>query len=126
VYVCVRDRFKAREHFGWGGGSYLAGRDELQRAQRALQVGDVVLEVSQRLRRVSHVANQYGVRLALAMLVSISDGFCLEGLLGAIFFRDSDMAAAEELVEGTRLSACRGRSSRHDSHFSKCAKKRGR
>jgi hypothetical protein len=33
-----------------GGLSYLAGRDELQRAQRALQIGDVVLEVSQRLR----------------------------------------------------------------------------
>src|SRR5690242_17359549 len=36
-----------------GGLSYLAGRDKLQRAQRALQVGDIVLEVSQRLRKVS-------------------------------------------------------------------------
>lgn len=38
-------------------------------------------------------------RLALAMLVSISEGFCLEGLLGAIFFNESDMLAADvELV----------------------------
>jgi len=35
------------------------------------------------------------------MLVSISEGFCLEGLLGAIFFRESDMlAAGVELVGG--------------------------
>lgn len=33
-----------------GGSSYLASRDELERAQGALQVRDVVLEVSQRLR----------------------------------------------------------------------------
>ena len=32
--------------------------------------------------------------LALAMLVSISDGFCLEGLLGAILFSELDMLAA--------------------------------
>jgi hypothetical protein len=47
----------ARERIaGWVGASYLAGRDELQRAQRALQVGHIVLEVSQRLRRVSKPA----------------------------------------------------------------------
>lgn len=43
--------------------------------------------------------------LALAMLVSISEGLCLEGLLGAILFRAlADMSAAGEvscrLVEG--------------------------
>jgi len=32
------------------------------------------------------------------MLVSISEGLCLEGLLGAIFFRDSDMLAAAAAV----------------------------
>lgn len=32
--------------------------------------------------------------LALAMLVSISEGFCLEGLLGAILFKEADMLAA--------------------------------
>jgi len=54
--MCMR-RF---ESFGYAerlGLSYLAGRDKLQRAQRALQVGDIVLEVSQRLRRVSHATN---------------------------------------------------------------------
>lgn len=40
-----------------GGCSYLARRDKLQRAQRALQVGDIVLEVSQRLRNVSPIIN---------------------------------------------------------------------
>ena len=43
--------------------------------------------------------------LALEMLVSISEGLCLEGLLGAILFRAlADMSAAGEvscrLVEG--------------------------
>jgi hypothetical protein len=80
------------------GFSYLASRDELERAQRSLQVGDIVLEVSQRLS-----ASQYGDRqyvqltgkLALAMLVSISEGFCLEGLLGAILFSElADILAA--------------------------------
>lgn len=34
-------------------------------------------------------------RLALAMLVSISEGFCLDGLLGAILFRElADILAA--------------------------------
>jgi hypothetical protein len=38
------------------------------------------------------------------MLVSISEGFCLEGLLGAILFSELDMLAADvELVEGCRL-----------------------
>ena len=32
--------------------SYLASRDKLQRAQRSLQVRDIVLEVSQRLSHV--------------------------------------------------------------------------
>src|SRR5690242_21682025 len=46
-----------------------------------------------------------GAELALAMLVSISEGLCLEGLLGAILFRAlADMSAAGEvsgrLVEG--------------------------
>jgi hypothetical protein len=46
-----------------------------------------------------------GEKLALAMLVSISEGLCLEGLLGAILFRAlADMSAAGEvscrLVEG--------------------------
>jgi hypothetical protein len=101
--------FEAREHIEWVGLSYLAGRDKLQRAQGALQVGDIVLEVSQRLL---HVSNVIGIRdwmrgqLALAMLVSISEGFCLEGLLGAILFSELDMLAADvELVEGCR--ACR-------------------
>lgn len=81
----VRDGFVARERIGRVGNSYLAGRDELQRAQRALQVGDIVLEVSQCLwyvscRRRGHMISQR----TLAMLVSISEGFCLEGLLGAI------------------------------------------
>lgn len=48
-YGCVQMCASARCAVG-GGLSYLAGRDELQRAQRALQVGDIVLEVSQRLR----------------------------------------------------------------------------
>ena len=44
-------------------------------------------------------------KLALAMLVSISEGLCLEGLLGAILFRAlADMSAAGKvsgrLVEG--------------------------
>lgn len=40
------------------------------------------------------------------MLVSISDGFCLEGLLGAILFSAlDDMFAACE-VGSPRLSAC--------------------
>jgi hypothetical protein len=39
------------------------------------------------------------------MLVSISEGFCLEGLLGAILFSELDMLAADvELVEGVGLS----------------------
>ena len=71
------------------GFSYLASRDELERAQRSLQVGDIVLEVSQRLScvlvLVAHV--QLTGKLALAMLVSISEGFCLDGLLGAILLR---------------------------------------
>jgi hypothetical protein len=40
---------EARERIDWVGLSYLAGRDKLQRAQRTLQVGDIVLEVSQRV-----------------------------------------------------------------------------
>lgn len=36
--------------------SYLASRDELERAQRALQVGDIVLEISQGLETVSMVS----------------------------------------------------------------------
>jgi hypothetical protein len=37
-------------------------------------------------------------KLALAMLVSISEGLCLEGLLGAILFRAlADMTAAGEV-----------------------------
>jgi hypothetical protein len=79
------------------GFSYLASRDELERAQRSLQVGDIVLEVSQRLScvlvLVAHV--QLTGKLALAMLVSISEGFCLDGLLGAILFRElADILAA--------------------------------
>jgi hypothetical protein len=38
----------------------------------------------------------------LAMLVSISEGFCLEGLLGAILFSELDMLAA-----GVELGVCR-------------------
>lgn len=82
---------------GGGGLSYLAGRDELQGTQRALQVGDIVLEVSQRLRSVSSYGRMSigGGELAVAMLVSISEGLCLEGLLGAILFRAlADMSAA--------------------------------
>jgi hypothetical protein len=42
--------------------------------------------------------------LALAMLVSISEGFCLEGLLGAILFSELDILAVYVgLVEGSRL-----------------------
>jgi hypothetical protein len=84
--------------------SYLAGRDELQRAQRALQVGNIVLEVSQRLRNVSSAMTRGLVRgrLALAMLVSISEGFCLEGLLGAILFSELDMLAADVEVSAGR------------------------
>jgi hypothetical protein len=70
--------------------SYLAGRDKLQRAQGALQIGNIVLEVSQRLQDVSTAVAQVcavGGKLAVAMLVSISEGFCLEGLLSAILFR---------------------------------------
>jgi hypothetical protein len=38
------------------------------------------------------------------MLVSISEGFCLEGLLGAILFSELDMLAAEAgLIEDCRL-----------------------
>jgi hypothetical protein len=38
------------------------------------------------------------------MLVSISEGFCLEGLLGAILFSELDMLAADvELVKRCRL-----------------------
>jgi hypothetical protein len=38
------------------------------------------------------------------MLVSISEGFCLEGLLGAILFSELDMLAADvELIKGCRL-----------------------
>jgi len=33
------------------------------------------------------------------MLVSISEGFCLEGLLGAILFSELDMTAVVERVE---------------------------
>lgn len=38
---------------------------------------------------------------ALAMLVSISDGFCLDGLLGAILLREGDdmLAATSRAVE---------------------------
>lgn len=44
------------------------------------------------------------------MLVSISEGFCLEGLLGAILFSEVDiLAVGVELVEGPKLSACRGK-----------------
>jgi hypothetical protein len=39
------------------GFSYLASRDELERAQRSLQVGDIVLEVSQRLSCVLVLAS---------------------------------------------------------------------
>ena len=51
-------------------------------------------------------------KLALAMLVSISEGLCLEGLLGAILFRAlADMSAAGEvscrLVE-RKVATCRG------------------
>jgi hypothetical protein len=43
-------------------------------------------------------------RHTLAMLVSISEGFCLEGLLGAILFSELDMLAADvELIEGCGL-----------------------
>lgn len=42
---------------------------------------------------VAHV--QLTGKLALAMLVSISEGFCLDGLLGAILFRElADILAA--------------------------------
>jgi hypothetical protein len=51
--------FEARERIVCCGLSYLAGRDELQRAQRALQVGDIVLEVSQRLRSVSSAGEMW-------------------------------------------------------------------
>jgi hypothetical protein len=90
--------FEARERIERVGQSYLAGRDELQSAQRALQVGDIVLEVSQRLRSVSNAitrTEQLVGRLALAMLVSTSEGFCLDGLLGAILFSELDMLAAD-------------------------------
>lgn len=85
------------------GASYLAGRDELQRAQRALQVGDIVLEVSQSLHNGQQLqcGCEHVEGLALAMLVSISEGFCLEGLLGAILFSELDILAAD--VEGCRL-----------------------
>ncbi len=81
--------------------SYLASRNELQWAQRAFQIWYIVLEISQSLGDVSIVfqSAQWMGRLALAMLVSISDGFCLEGLLGAILFNEADMLAADfELI----------------------------
>lgn len=87
----------ARERIVVFGFSYLASRDELERAQRSLQVGDVVLEVSQRLSQMLAVvvSVQLTGELALAMLVSISEGFCLEGLLGAILFSElADILAA--------------------------------
>lgn len=49
-------------------------------------------------------------KLALAMLVSISEGLCLEGELGAILFRAlADMSAAGEisLSAGQKESSCR-------------------
>ena len=50
VGVCAGD---ARERIvNVFGSSYLASRDKLQRAQRSLQVRDIVLEVSQRLSRI--------------------------------------------------------------------------
>jgi len=81
------------------GFSYLASRDKLQRAQRSLQVGNIVLEVSQRLSRLSVLLSpMHSIELgelALAMLVSISEGVCLEGLLGAILFSElADILAA--------------------------------
>jgi hypothetical protein len=95
VGVCVGD---ARERIVVFGFSYLASRDELERAQRSLQVGDIVLEVSQRLSASQYDDHQYVQltgKLALAMLVSISEGFCLEGLLGAILFSElADILAA--------------------------------
>ena len=98
---------RARRCAVGGGLSYLAGRDELQRAQGALQVGDIVLEVSQRLQSCQYCGRTAidSGKLALAMLVSISEGLCLEGLLGAILFRAlADMSAAGDvscrLVEG--------------------------
>jgi hypothetical protein len=54
VWVWMCGDVEARERIDWVGLSYLAGRDKLQRAQRTLQVGDIVLEVSQRLRNVSN------------------------------------------------------------------------
>lgn len=46
------------------------------------------------------------------MLVSISEGFCLEGLLGAILFSELDMLAADvELIEECRLVVVKVRES---------------
>jgi len=42
------------------------------------------------------------------MLVSISEGFCLEGLLGAILFSELDMLAADVEL-GRRFRGCRGK-----------------
>ena len=39
-------------------------------------------------------------KLAVAMLVSISEGLCLEGLLGAILFSELDMLAASSKCVG--------------------------
>jgi hypothetical protein len=48
------------------------------------------------------------------MLVSISEGFCLEGLLGAILFSELDILAADvELVKRCRLCR-RGKFARHE------------
>lgn len=92
------------------GNSYLASGDELERAKRALQVGNIVLEVSQRLCRVSIGAASNGVaKLALAMLVSISEGLCLEGLLGAILFKEADILAVGENAVRSRESEVRAR-----------------
>jgi hypothetical protein len=38
------------------------------------------------------------------MLVSISDGFCLDGLFGAILFSEGD----DMLAAGVRVEGCRG------------------
>lgn len=99
VYGCrcrwVCDRFEARERIVWGvfipreqrrTGEGAGSSSGPGRCSRGQSTPASVLAVTP--------TRSIDEQLAVAMLVSISDGFCLEGLLGAIFFRESDILAA--------------------------------
>ena len=93
--------------------SYLASRDELKRAEGAPHVGNVGLEVVESLFNCQQLCILRLKTRTLATLVSISDGFCLDGLLGAILLSEGDdMLAASSSVVDCRRRVVGGGSSR--------------